>query len=70
MFFFLLVLVVIVFPVPNVTPTHLLPSQQNPIFEDMLPGLASVNMFTKSHLCDFFFTCAHGKLVIRLIILI
>lgn len=61
---------VIVFPVSNVTLTHLLPSQQNPIFEDMLPASASVNMFSKSHWCVFFSLCANGRLVIRLIILI
>lgn len=45
---------VIVFPVSNVTLTHLLPSQQNPIFADTLPASASLNMFSKSHWCVFF----------------
>lgn len=68
-FFPLWSLFVIVFPVSNVTLTHLLPSQQNPIFADTLPASASVNMFSKSHWC-FFSPCANGRLVIRLIILI
>lgn len=61
---------VIVFPVPNVTLTHLLPLQQNPIFADTLSASASVNMFSKSHWCVFFSVSANGRLVIRLIILI
>lgn len=61
---------VTVFPVSNVTLTHLLPSQKNPIFADTLPDSASVNMFSKSHRCVFFPPCANGRLVIRLIILI
>lgn len=57
---------VIVFLESNVTLTHLLPSEKNPIFADTLPASVSVNMFSKS----FFFLSANERFVIRLIILI